>query len=101
MFSRSLGSSTTVWVCEPRHVCTCVNSFGFLMSEISKMRMPRTRSVLTVSRIGPLVQSFLLSLPSDDMNSRLRYTLTSFCDAGHMNVDTILGLAGFDMSQIW
>ena len=39
----------TVCVCEPRHVCTLPMYFGCAMSVMSKMRMPRTRSLLTVS----------------------------------------------------
>src|SRR5207244_717437 len=41
-FSVSLGSSTTVCVCEPRHVCTWAMYFGLGMSVTSKMRMQRS-----------------------------------------------------------
>ena len=39
--------STSVWVCEPRHVWTAATCFGLLMSEMSKMRTPRNRPALT------------------------------------------------------
>src|ERR1051325_12011946 len=48
-FPASLGSVTTECVCEPRHVCTLAMYFGFAMSEMSKMRRPRSRSLLTES----------------------------------------------------
>ena len=35
-------------MCEPRQVCTLPTFFGFVMSVMSKMRMPRSRSLLTV-----------------------------------------------------
>ena len=84
MFSLSFGSSTTVCVCEPRQFCTLVMSFGFLTSVMSKIRMPRTRSLLIGSGTPPNLQSTRLLVPSDDMNSRFLKTDTSFCDAGHM-----------------
>ncbi len=83
MLSLSFGSSSTVCVCEPRQVWTLATSFGFLMSLMSKMRTPRMRSLLTVSRTPPGAQSTRPFIASADMNIRLRYTETSFCDAGH------------------
>ena len=43
----SLGFETSVCVCDPRHVCTAATCLGFFTSVMSKMRMPRNRSVLT------------------------------------------------------
>src|SRR5665213_2849464 len=42
--SGSFGSTSAVCVCEPRHVCTLPTFFGFVMSVMSKMRRPRSRS---------------------------------------------------------
>ena len=78
----SLGSSTTVCVCEPRHVCTLPMYLGFAMSEASKMRMPRTRTVLTVSCTPCVPQSERPLSPSADTKRRCLYTDTSLCDAG-------------------
>src|SRR3954463_7975068 len=66
----SWGSPTTLCVCEPRHVCTFVMLRGCEMSEMSKMRMPRIRSVLTVSFTPPPPQSMRPELPSADTNRR-------------------------------
>src|SRR6476660_1621113 len=88
---------TTVCVCEPRHVCTVVTSFGRVMSEMSNTRMPRTRSLLTGSGTPSKPQSLRLLFASDDMNSRLRYTDTSFCDAGHRYVCFSTGFDGLLM----
>ena len=82
-FSASPGCVTTVWVCDPRQVCTLATSFGFLTSLMSNTRIPRTRSLLTGSGTPPKPQSDRLLVASDDMNSRFLYTDTSFCDAGH------------------
>ena len=101
MFSLSFGSSSTVCVCEPRQFCTFVTSFGFLTSVMSKMRMPRTRSFCGPGSVKPPnLQSARLFVASDDMNSRLPYTETSFCDAGHSYAPASTGFAGFEMSQI-
>jgi hypothetical protein len=43
----SVTSGTSVWVCEPRQVCTAATCFGFFRSLMSKMRTPRKRSLLT------------------------------------------------------
>src|SRR5437867_3256319 len=91
---------TTVCVCDPRHVCTVVTSFGRLMSEMSNTRMPRTRVLLIGSGTPSNPQSVRLLVASDDMNSRFLYTETSFCDAGHRYVCTRTGLDGFEMSKI-
>ena len=64
------GSSTTVCVCEPRQVCTLAMYFGFAMSVMSKMRMPRRRSLLTASFTPSPPQSSRPPLPSPDTNSR-------------------------------
>src|SRR4029079_2800886 len=103
MLSLSFGSSTTVCVCEPRHVCTLVMSFGFLMSEMSNTRTPRKRSLLTESAglNWPLgLQSMRPLYASADMNMRFLYTDTSFCDAGHSYAAATVGCEGSLMSQI-
>src|SRR3954447_17435861 len=94
----SPGLVTTVCVCDPRQVCTVVTSFGCLTSAMSNTRMPRTRSLLTGSGTPSNPQSARLLVASDDMNSRLRYTETSFCEAGHTYVCISTGLDGFDTS---
>ncbi len=73
---------TTVCVCEPRHVWTFAMYFGFAMSVMSKMRMPRSRSWETESRTPALVQSSRPPVPSPDTKSRFRNTDTSLCEAG-------------------
>ena len=70
MLSLSFGSTSTVCVCDPRHVCTSVMYFGFVMSLISKMRMPRTRIALTESSMPPAAQSFRPVSPSAETKSR-------------------------------
>jgi len=77
-----------------------VKSFGWAMSEMSKIRMPRTRFSLTASGTPPNWQSCRLLVDSEDMNSRFLYTDTSFCDAGHVYALISAGFAGFEMSQI-
>src|SRR6059036_3073005 len=94
----SLWSVTTVCVCDPRHVCTVVTSFGCLTSEMSNTRIPRTRSLLTGSGTPSNPQSARLLVASDDMNIRFRYTDTSFCDAGHRYVCMSTGFDGLEMS---
>src|SRR5579883_3231472 len=37
----SFGSTTRVWVCEPRQVCTAATCLGLRISEMSKMRTRR------------------------------------------------------------
>src|SRR5215471_16362923 len=96
--SGSPGCVTTVCVCEPRQFCTLVMSFGFFMSLISKMRMPRTRSLLTGSFTPPNLQSVRLFVDSDDMKRRFLNTEMSFCDAGHVYALASMGLAGFEIS---
>jgi hypothetical protein len=59
-----------VW--DPRHVCTVVTSVGRAMFAMSKMRIPRTRSLLTGSGTPPKPQSARLLVASADMNSRFR-----------------------------
>src|SRR4029079_3803512 len=103
MLSLSFGSSSTVCVCDPRHVCTLAISFGFLMSEMSKTRTPRMRSLLTESAglNCPLgLQSMRPLYASADMNMSVLYTDTSFCDAGQVYEVTSTGCAGSVMSQI-
>ena len=70
MFAVSFGSATTVCVCDPRQVCTLVTSVGAATFVMSKMRMPRTRSLLTGSGTPPNPQSARLLTASADMNSR-------------------------------
>ena len=48
-FSSSSGSTSTLWVWEPRHVCTFATFTGLSRLLMSKMRIPRRRSMLTVS----------------------------------------------------
>src|SRR5436190_8753753 len=100
MLSLSPGCSTTVWVCEPRQVCTLVTSLGFLTSLMSKMRMPRTRSLLIGSGTPPKPQSTRLVPDSDDMNSRFLKTETSFCDAGQLYWFASTGFSAFETSQM-
>src|SRR5437588_9931365 len=99
-FASSPIFGTTVCVCDPRQVCTVVTSLGFLTSEISNTRMPRTRSLLTGSGTPSNPQSARLLFASDDMNSRLRYTDTSFCDAGQRYDCISTGFVGLEMSKI-
>src|SRR5690349_7992493 len=96
---RSFGLTSTVCVCDPRQVCTLPTYFGFLMSEMSKMRIPRRRSWLTASRTLWVPQSSRPELPSPDTNSRLRYTDTSLCDAGQRNDLVTTGRDGLEMSH--
>ena len=70
MLSLSCGSVTTVCVCEPRQVCTLAMYFGLVMPEMSKMRMPRSRSLLTGSGTPWMPQSSRPVSPSPDTNSR-------------------------------
>jgi hypothetical protein len=81
-FAASRGSASTVCVCEPRHVWTFATYFGSRTSLMSKMRTPRRRSALTVSRTPPAPQSRRPSFPSPETKRRFLYTLTSLCDAG-------------------
>src|SRR6476620_7075510 len=98
--SLSPGCVTTVCVCDPRQFCTLVTSFGFFTSEMSKMRMPRTRSLLIGSSTPPNLQSERLFVDSDDMKRRFLNTEMSFCEAGHVYAFASTGFAGFEMSQI-
>jgi hypothetical protein len=55
------------------------------MSLMSKMRTPRMRIARSPClRTPPGMQSTRPLLASADMNIRLRYTETSFCDAGQV-----------------
>ena len=95
----SAGLSSTVCVCEPRHVCTLAISFGFLMSLMSNTRTPRMRSLLTGAGTPPGLQSMRPFCASADMNIRFLYTDTSFCDAGHSYATTSVGLDGLLISH--
>src|SRR3954464_5969260 len=97
-FASSPSFGTTVWVCDPRHVCTVVTSLGCFTSAMSNTRIPRPRSLLTGSGTPSNPQSARLLVASDDMNSRFLYTETSFCDAGHPYDCTSAGFDGFEMS---
>ena len=99
-FSLSFGSSSTVCVCDPRQVCTLPMYFGALMSVMSKMRTPRRRSLLTVSRTPAALQSSRPLFPSPDTKSRFLNTETSLCDAGQKYAMASVGCAGFEISQI-
>jgi len=68
--SLSLGSSTTVCVCDPRQVWTLPMYLGLVMSVMSKIRMPRSRTVLTESCTPSVPQSRRPDMPSPDTNSR-------------------------------
>src|SRR5207245_822247 len=73
-FAVSRGSVTRVCVCEPRHVCTLATLLGCAMSLMSKMRMPRSRSLLTVSGTPCAPQSRRPLKSSPETKSRLRET---------------------------
>ena len=98
-FAASFGSTSRVCVCEPRQVCTLPTLRGLAMSLMSKMRSPRSRSLLTVSCTPCAPQSMRPLSPSPDTNSRFRYTDTSLCDAGHTYAVFTTGRLGFEMSQ--
>src|SRR5260370_11464985 len=100
-FAVSVGWVTTVWVCDPRHVCTLVRYFGCAMSVMSKMRIPRNRSLLTVSGTPCVPQSLRPLVDSPDTNIRLRYTETSLCAAGQTYAVYREGWLGCAMSQPW
>src|SRR6266576_7034331 len=97
--SVSVGDVTTVWVCEPRHVWTSTRCFGLARSVPSKMRMPRNRSWLTVSVTPCEPQSVRPFNASPDTKSRLRYTETSLCDAGHTKALKSFGSLGLLISH--
>src|SRR5690349_6429610 len=100
MLSLSCGSLTMVCVCEPRHVCTFLTTFGCAGSEMSTMRTPRKRSMLTVSVMLVVPQSLRDPFDSPEMNIRLPYTDGSPWLAGQRNPETSFGAFGFAMSQI-
>src|SRR5690348_17274557 len=97
--SWSFGSTTTVCVCEPRQVWTFAMYFGFAMSEMSKIRMPRNRAALTESCTPAVPQSSRPPIPSPDTNSRFLNTDTSLWDAGQRYPTFSVGRDGFEMSQ--
>ena len=86
-------------MCDPRQVCTLPTFLGLLMSLMSKMRIPRSRSLLTVSFTPWVPQSSLAPRSSPETNSRFRYTETSLCEAGHTYPVFSTGWRGFEMSQ--
>ncbi len=71
MWLGSFFVGTSVWVCDPRHVCTAATCFGFLRSLMSKMRTPRKRSTLTGVETPWVPQSMRPRVCSTDMKSRL------------------------------
>ena len=75
--------------------------FGAAMSVMSKIRMPRRRSALTVSLTPCAPQSSRPEVPSPDTKSRFLYTETSLCEAGQRKPIVSDGLAGLEMSQTW
>src|SRR5690606_31037152 len=95
----SPGAASTLCVCEPRQVCTLPTYFGLVMSEMSKMRMPRRRSPLIAVGTPPSLQSRRPSIPSPDTNRRCLYTETSLCDAGQKYSVVTTGVAGLEMSH--
>src|SRR6476661_3054534 len=113
--SLSFGSTTSVCVCDPRHVCTAATCFGLLISEMSKILTPLKRSFCadgTGSFLGlgspaggagsgekPCVpQSRRPFGCSTDMNNRFLYTDTSPCPPGHTSEVSSLECAGLEMS---
>src|SRR5690242_12612887 len=96
----SFGSVTTVCVCEPRQVWTVARYFGCCGSVISRTRMPRARSLLTVSVTPCMPQSLRPFVASAETKSRLRYDGTSLCVPGQMYVVMSVGLEGLAMSHI-
>ena len=71
------------------------------MSLMSKMRRPRSRSVLTVSWTPCTPQSSRPEFPSPETKSRFLKTETSLCDAGQRYAVLSDGMAGFEMSHTW
>src|SRR5881396_3125644 len=95
----SFGSTTTVWVCEPRQVWTFAMYFGLVMSVMSKMRMPRSRSCETESCTPAALQSSRPLVPSPETNSKFRNTDTSLCEAGQKYAAFSVGCDGDVMSH--
>ena len=95
----SFGDVTTVCVCDPRQVCTSVIGRGLAMSVMSKIRIPRSRSWLTVSRTPCVPQSVRPFSASPETNSRFRNTETSLCDPGQTNALCSRGADGLEMSH--
>ena len=98
MLSLSLGSVTSVWVCEPRQVWTAATCFGLLMSLMSKMRTPRNRSGLDVSVTPWVPQSTRPRVCSTDMKSRLPWTDMSPWPPGQTTDASSRGFFGVSMS---
>src|SRR2546426_3655239 len=96
----SCGGVTTVCVCEPRQVCTLATGFGCAMSLMSKMRMPRSRSLLTESDTPWVPQSRRPPKSSPDVNRRLRWTETSFCWSGQTYAVTSVGRSEEHTSEL-
>ncbi len=71
------------------------------MSVTSKIRIPRSRSWLTVSRTPCVPQSVRPFRASPETNSNLRYTETSLCDPGQTKALCNRGLLGLVMSHTW
>src|SRR5438094_9594904 len=97
----SPGLDTTVWVCEPRQVCTVVMYFGLPMSLMSMMRIPRARSrameSLGAKPCKPQSVRALVALA--DTKGRFRYTDTALCEPGQTYAVFNVGLLGFEMSH--
>ena len=70
------------------------------MSVMSKIRIPRSRSWLTVSGTPCVPQSVRPFKASPDTNSSLRYTETSLCDPGQTKARCNRGRLGSEMSHI-
>ena len=100
-FAVSVGDVTKVCVCEPRQVCTSVMWRGFATSVMSKIRIPRSRSWLTVSLTPCAPQSVRPFSASPDTNNSLRYTETSLCDPGQTKALCNRGALGLVMSHTW
>ena len=94
MLPSSSGSVTTVWVCDPRQVCTAATCRGMRMSEMSKMRTPRNRCSLTGSATPCRPQSRRPRVCSTDMMSRLPTTEMSPWPPGQTTELTRVGEAG-------
>ena len=97
-FSSSFGSVTTVWVCEPRQVCTAATCRGASRFDRSKTRTPRKRSTLTLSCTPSVPQSRRPRVSCADMKSRSPKIDTSPWPPGHTTATCNSMLAGSEMS---
>src|SRR5438270_222270 len=73
-------------VCDPRHVCTLPMYFGLSRSAMSKMRMPRMRSLLTVS-LMPVAAQSSDTADATTSGARERRSIAVTEEVGSWNVD--------------